>query len=61
MGVLATVPSLPAREGCKQELQRLSTLGENVCRLCLVWVEDLGNGGYSDNPVVQWVIDTFER
>ena len=53
MCVLVTAASLPEREGGKQVLQRLSELGDKVCRLYLVWVD----GGYSGLPFLQWVMD----
>lgn len=54
MCVAVTAASVPEREGGKQVLQRLQRLGEQVRRICLVWVD----GGYSGQPFLQWVMDT---
>ena len=55
MCVLVTAANVPEREGGKKVLARLQQLGEQVCRLFLVWVD----GGYSGEPFLRFVMDTF--
>ncbi len=55
MCVLVTAANIPEREGGKQILARLQQLGKQVRRLYLVWVD----GGYSGEPFLRFVMDTF--
>lgn len=55
MCVLVTSASVPEREGGKQVLARLQQLGKQFHRLYLVWVD----GGYSGEPFLRFVMDTF--
>ncbi|MDV2996869.1 MAG: IS5 family transposase ISAcma43 [Chroococcidiopsis sp. SAG 2025] len=53
--VIVTTASLPEREGGKQVLQKVDQMGDAVARLYLIWVD----GGYSGNPFLEWVMNTF--
>ncbi len=55
MCVLVTAASVPEREGGKQVLARLQQLGKRIHRLYLIWVD----GGYSGEPFLRFVMDTF--
>lgn len=55
MCVVVTAASVPEREGGKQVLQRLATLGAKVRRLYLVWVD----GGYKGPDFQRWAMDSF--
>ena len=53
--VVVTAADVPERAGGKQVLQKVYPMGEAVSRLTLIWVD----GGYSGQPFLRWVMDSF--
>ena len=53
--VLVTEASVPEREGGKQVLQRVHSMGGRVKRLHTTWMD----GGYRGEDFMRWVMDMF--
>ena len=51
--VLVTAASVPEREGAKQVLKLVLSMGNAVSRLHTIWAD----GGFDGNPFMMWVMD----